>query len=293
MELIQWLQQSASPFLDTFWGIITDLNAGDFGLLIVAIYFWCINAWIGWLFGNIVIAALIGNDVIKSLFLQPRPTASQVRVLREDTAPGSSFPSGHTLYATVFWGYLAWLIKSPLAWLFAAIMVVLAGVSRLYLGLHWPGDILAGFAIGVLFLTLAIFLTDTWRRGSIHNLSPVIRVLLLVVPTIVFLLVPSKVTGVGAGMALGVNIGFLWLIPHTIGTFPVKVGMQSQIIKAVIGIAGLMMIRLLLKALLPETFLADFMRYCVLGLWVGWAAPAIFSLMFKTAPAPVADSALD
>ncbi len=286
MDVIHWLQSTTSPFLDTFWGLITDLNAGDFGLLIVAIIFWCVDVWIGWLFGNIVIVAVMANEAVKSVVLESRPGPGEVRVIREDTAPGSSFPSGHTEYATVFWGYFSWLIRRPLIWLLSGVMIILTGVSRLYLGLHWPGDIVGGFLLGVLLLGLCIWMTDSWRRTSVHHVSDLIRVGAVIVPVLAFIVVPTKVMAVSAGAGLGVNLGYLWLLPRFTGDFPIRADLKTQILKSIIGIVGILVIRLGLKQILPDLPVADFGRYAVIGLWVSWVAPAIFAALWKKKPQP-------
>ena len=75
-----------------------------------------------------------------------------------------SYPSGHALFSLVLYGFLAYVLASRfprLAWLWyggACALVVGIGVSRLYLGVHWPSDVVAGFAVGLLWLVTCIAL---------------------------------------------------------------------------------------------------------------------------------------
>lgn len=75
----------------------------------------------------------------------------------------SSFPSGHAILAVAFYGFLLWMIlrRFPAPWRAPAIavslaIIILAGFSRLYLGVHYPSDVLAGYAVGALFLYAGI-----------------------------------------------------------------------------------------------------------------------------------------
>ena len=76
-----------------------------------------------------------------------------------------SFPSGHSLASFCFYGALAAIITvriekfwlKILVWLAAAILILLIGISRIYLGVHYPSDVLAGFAVGLIWvITIAV-----------------------------------------------------------------------------------------------------------------------------------------
>lgn len=114
-----------------------------------------------------MLVALIGaslfNGLLKDIFALSRPG---IDVLI--SATGYSFPSGHAMTAAAFYGMLAyWLgnsLKSrPLRYLAAAffgLLILAIGISRVYLGVHYPGDVLAGFAAGGLWLIVCIALSE-------------------------------------------------------------------------------------------------------------------------------------
>ena len=101
--------------------------------------------------------AVLGR-VLKLIFARPRPQLFPWLT----AAGGWSFPSGHTLTAVVLGGLVAWLIGQHLAgkqrailWVAAGLWAGLVGLSRIYLGVHYPSDVLASLAVGTLCLLLA------------------------------------------------------------------------------------------------------------------------------------------
>jgi len=100
------------------------------------------------------------GEGLKLLFARPRPHLFPWLT----AAGGWSFPSGHTLTATVLGGLLAWLMGQRLIgwrqvalWVGAGLWVVLVGLSRVYLGVHYPSDVLASLAVGGLCLLVALY----------------------------------------------------------------------------------------------------------------------------------------
>ncbi|HWB42408.1 MAG TPA: phosphatase PAP2 family protein [Gemmatimonadales bacterium] len=132
----------------------------------------------GWRRGALlVLVTLTGAAVLdlglKTLFARARPQA----FFDYYPAPSSfSFPSGHALVATCLFGGIAVLIThrlesraaQALVWLAAVAVILLVGVSRVYLGVHHPTDVIGGFAVGVVWVT-AVALGDRlaeYRRNG-------------------------------------------------------------------------------------------------------------------------------
>ncbi|HMQ32931.1 MAG TPA: phosphatase PAP2 family protein [Chloroflexaceae bacterium] len=111
------------------------------------------------------------NGAIKLAIGRPRPVEDLVEVF----APvhGFSFPSGHVMFYTVFFGFLAFLAwarlrPSALRLLLIALLlalVALVGPSRIVLGAHWLSDVIAAYLLGGLVLVLAV-------EGYLHYLTP-------------------------------------------------------------------------------------------------------------------------
>jgi undecaprenyl-diphosphatase len=109
-----------------------------------------------WLIVVTLVGAVLLDVGLKTLFARARPQA-----FFDYPAPSSySFPSGHALVATCFFGGIAMLLshrlRGPLArilvWVTAIVLIVLIGVSRIYLGVHYPTDVIGGFAVGMVWV---------------------------------------------------------------------------------------------------------------------------------------------
>lgn len=117
---------------------------------------------------NVVIITVI-NQVFKFMLQRPRPT--EFRIINES---GYSFPSGHSMVSMAFYGFLAYLIyksvkSKHIKWISIALLLllpVLIGISRIYLGVHYTSDVLAGFLISVSYL---IVYTSIINRLHILN----------------------------------------------------------------------------------------------------------------------------
>jgi membrane-associated phospholipid phosphatase len=123
------------------------------------------------LLGLVLVAQLLWV-VSGKIVARPRPSADLIQVLIEeqDVHGFPSFPSGHTVYYTAFFGFLWFLVftkvslpilRWPLLALFST-LVPLIGVARLYLGAHWASDVVGGYLLGSAVLVAGINLYGGW-----------------------------------------------------------------------------------------------------------------------------------
>ena len=110
--------------------------------------------------------AIALNLLLKTLFARARPQLWE----RTVDVRFYSFPSGHAMISMVIYGLLGYLLGSRFPkqrWLIYSLTVVLVaaiGFSRLYLGVHWPTDVIAGYAAGLIWLMACIFSLEIWKQ---------------------------------------------------------------------------------------------------------------------------------
>lgn len=113
---------------------------------------------------NLIVITIL-NNLLKIIFLRPRPDVNNL-ILES----GYSFPSGHSATGMAFYGYLIYLIykyvnnkkiKIPLI-IFLSLIIVAIGLSRIYLGVHYASDVLGGFLLAIVYLIIFITIANKY-----------------------------------------------------------------------------------------------------------------------------------
>ena len=160
-----FVHQSAFPALTSAMQLASFLGSTlflvIFGVIIVITLYLKKHRHGAVIFTITTIGSSVLMVILKLAFKRPRPQPFFDTIL-----PASySFPSGHSLASFCFYGALAAILAARTdklwlqitVWISAAIMVLLIGISRIYLGVHYPSDVLAGFVVGLIWVvTIAI-----------------------------------------------------------------------------------------------------------------------------------------
>lgn len=174
-----YFQQFASPPLTAamkFFSFIgSPLFLGLLGLAVIITFL-----IMRWKRGLILFLITIAGEIILDLTLKGFFKRARPEPFFNYPLPSSfSFPSGHALGSFCFFGILAWLITARLEnkllkiviWTAAAFLIIAIGISRIYLGVHYPSDILAGYTAGLVWV-MVVACGDFWlekRTGKIEN----------------------------------------------------------------------------------------------------------------------------
>jgi len=277
------------------------LGTEEVYMLILPLVFWCINRTIGIEMVTLLLASTGLNELAKGLLKLPRPFWIEPK-LALSTETSFGLPSGHAQNAVVLWGYLATVLRSPWRWL-CVLLIFLISLSRLYLGVHFPGDVLAGWALGLLvlggFLWLKPRLTprlSAWSLGK-HIAAAVLVSAMILVLYLVAAAIPAgaparfgdffsvahaqvvDAAGSIAGMILGAWIGLA--VEERRVRFSTAGRFWQRALRLIIGLLILVALRFGLKAILPEDTLAlglafRTLRYALMMLWVALAWPWLF-----------------
>lgn len=268
-SLILWTQQYAVPALTAFFTAITSLGSLEFYMLAIPVIYWTVNKHFGFRFAVFFTLSAYINSGVKHVFTTERPP----RELRLVTQEGYSFPSGHAQGSTAFWGFLALELKRPWAYWFSGVMVALISISRIYLGVHWPIDIIGGLAIGLVLL----FAYSRLATKSFKNISLQTFILgSILLSAILYLVQPVGDGPMTIGFLLGALIGYR-LESLYVG-FKEEATLPQNVTKSLLGLAVLFLLRIVLKPVvswLPAD-LATIIRYGLMGFWACFGAPLIF-----------------
>lgn len=288
------------------------LGTEQFFLLLMPILYWCIDPAVGMRVGALLLFSGSINEFFKLAFHAPRPYWYSTQVRAFSTESSFGIPSGHAQNAVSVWGGLAATIRRKWAWVVAILLMVLIGLSRLYLGVHFPSDVLVGWVIGTLFLWVFLKLEEPIKAWG-RKLSLAYQILVVFGVSVILILVvvgvklslagwvlpaewvqnaaaadpkaapidPLAVSGAFSqtGALFGLCLGAILL--HHSGGYNAKGELWQQAIKFVIGVIGVLIFWMGLDQVFPagEGFLPlllRYLRYGLVGFWAAYLAPWIF-----------------
>ena len=184
MRLMEWLQANLPTSGPVFW-ILSNLSAFGEQLLLVAFMgflYWGLNKEYGKYVGVNVLMGCVWNPMVKNMALRLRPYFVQeynVKLLRiidsgadpmDVAAQGYSFPSGHSTNSVALFGSMAaHEKKNRLLWVLAFVLPLLVGFSRVFVGAHYPTDVICGWAMGALIVALVPWLRRKIKKRWLFN----------------------------------------------------------------------------------------------------------------------------
>lgn len=317
---IDWVLavQSLGAWLELPMRFLSFLGDENFFFMVLPLLYWSVDARLGLRVAFILISSNFLNSFIKLVFALPRPywISTQVHPLAVETTFG--VPSGHAQNAVALWGIIAAGVRRPGAWLAALTLAFLIGLSRLYLGLHFAWDVIAGWLIGGLLLLAFMALwnpVSAWIANQ--TLARQIGIAFIVSLIMIGLgawqvarldgyVIPQEWIDnalrageapdpvsmenflTSAGTLFGLAAGLAWIAAR--GGHQADGPFWNRFLRYVIGLIGILILWRGLGAIFPRdenllSYLLRYFRYTLVGLWISAAAPWLF-FHFKLAGKP-------
>ncbi len=303
LDASRWLQTTL-PQMESFFQFISTLGIEEFYLALLPLVYWSVHKKAGRTFAYVFLVANVFNPLLKHGFRSPRPFWLEPD-LEKAFESSYGIPSGHTQGATVTYLFFASWLRRRWAWLLAFIMIVLMGVSRVYLGVHFIHDVLIGFGVG-LFVLMGYW---GWQRRYMDSFGKRIlgqRLLTVIMIPILFTAVyiiirliigepdsnadwvsyipDAELSGVesfvtAVASLLGAGIGLV-LEPSRV-RFMVDGPLWQRIARYLLGLVVAIIIWAGLGQIFPDDPLwlalpLRLLRYSLLTLWVTYFAPWLF-----------------
>ena len=263
--LIEWIQNSLGS-LNSAVGTALSFIAGETGLMVVLlIVLFCWKKQSGKRLALIVTAVNTWLPMLKAAVLRPRPYMEYPDRIRgvadfgnsapldDVAAQGYSFPSAHSASAAALFVPLANEVWKRWMWIAAVVIILLVGVSRAVTGMHYPTDILAGWALGLAAAGFCRLLEKKVKNEWIRHLI----LLMTVLPGLFFVRTEDYFT------SLGLMIGLIAAI-HFEERF-VNFKDTRNILAGILRLAGAFVIYYVLNTVLKLPFSREFLSGGTLG----------------------------
>lgn len=305
----------AYSWLATPMNFFSFMGSELFYILLLPILYWSVDSALGLRVGFILLFNTWLNELLKVVFHDPRPywVSTEVQAYASETSFG--LPSGHSQSAVAVWGMIAYYVNRRWVWVVSVALMVLIGLSRIFLGVHFPTDVLFGWLIGALLLMCFIKFWDpvtAWlkRLTFAQQILAALLVSLGFIGTMQLAISflgdwtipqewlanaavafpegpapdPLNINGVVsmAGILFGLSLGLAWTARR--GGFSTDGTFLQRCVRILAGLIGLLILYVGLKLILPsgKDFLPTalrYIRYGLVGVWVSAGAPWLFIRM--------------
>ncbi len=254
-------------------------------LLIVSVYMLCVDFHKGFALGETMLLSVGVNGIIKNKLAVPRPFQRDPSVFRI-TENGWSTPSGHSQTAATVLPQLAFLNtgwKKVCRILLATVCPVLIAVSRNYLGVHYPTDVLAGLLLGYIFSLGYMFWGNRFFT-AIYKLPKSMQTLVWALIAFALILFDKGASDM-AGAVFGMSLAYYAVVKD--GGIKAAAGSWTQkLLRTLIGLAIFGVLYLGLKAVFPSE--GDYREACrfiryMIAIFAGMYCSVVISVKLKLA----------
>jgi membrane-associated phospholipid phosphatase len=288
LDLIRAVQSYANPSLTVFMKLVTNFGGAAAYLALLPLVFWCYDEEKGVRLALAVMVSVWINLGLKFLLAQPRPFwpayDPSVGIITESA---NGLPSGHAQISLTLWVIAASWFGKKWAYAAAVLISLLVGFSRLYLGVHFPTDLLGGWVLGALVLT-AYFLFSGRIQTALQRGGPRVQMIASAAAAFIMILyrpstemlMPGAVV-LGLGLACSVTANRIHFRSASVFGRRGIAKLLSMAGRFITGIAGIVILFVLFNRIEPERGNAQyplffFLRFVLLEFWIYAAAPWVF-----------------
>ncbi len=304
MQFLYFLESIRNPVLDTFFSAITYLGDEIAFLVLAIIIYWCVGKREGLYIMLMGLGGTLCNQFLKLTFRIPRPwvkdPAFTIVESAREAATGYSFPSGHTQTVTTTMGGIARFSRKTWVRILTIMLLVLTALSRMYLGVHTPADVLVSLGIGVVlvFVLYPLFKKSVEKPAPLYIAYGIFALLTLVYVFYVNLKVwPEDIdphnlhSGIKNGWTLlGCSVGILvsLCIEHRYVNFNPKAPFLRQLPKVIIGLLLTLAIKEgtkpIFKLIFGDVLFTTAIRYFLVVVFAAAVWPMTFGWFAKGCP---------
>ena len=173
--LMVWLQSHLGSFGITLATVFSMFGEEMASIVVMGFCYWAWNKELGKFIGRNACVAMVGNPMIKNVFLRLRPymVCPEVKCLKpvdaeadimDVAAQGYSFPSGHSSGSVATYTSVGAFLKKKWAWIVGLLIPFLVGVSRFCVGVHFPTDVLFGWGLGLFVILVVPFFMKKFKK---------------------------------------------------------------------------------------------------------------------------------
>ena len=290
-NVILWVQSWRTPWLDALFMAVSLDKGGVLFVLPLPLIYWCIDRSLGVELIYLNILAQFATASIKLAFAIPRPDALGIESFGR-MPETFSFPSGHAQVSVTIFGYLAFKSRNLWLRLFWLSLIPLISFSRIYLGVHYPQDVIGGILIGVISIGLFCLLYPPIKSWTDNQPIALLVILSLASAAIPLLLYFITVRGanlarpalLASGLLAGVNLGLI-MEKKFVG-FSVEGPWGKRLLRLMVGLpaVGVLygaaeLVGVWLAADVPTSLATQWLQYALVGWGLACGAPWLFAIL--------------
>lgn len=279
LQFLRWLEGLRTSFLNAVFEGITMLGEETLIILLVVALWFAVDKKLAQQVFFITATSLSVNGIIKNFAKVPRPFTKGISCVRLDTATGYSFPSGHTQGFATWSSFFATKFKKSWLSILVAVLIVLVGFSRLYLGAHYPSDVIVAIALGVSFSILGNYLFE--KVKDVKKLY--FATLLILTPFIVYFLCVAEPLFADLFKTFGMVGGLVVVsyLDEKTEALSYDVVWWKKLVRILLGVVIAVALKEAIKLVnvfdvLQISLLIDAVRYFTVVVAVGYLCPLLF-----------------